>query len=101
MGLQSAISDDGKVVTIKVNGRFDFNAHQAFRDSYRNFNDPAVQYVIDLKDTEYMDSSALGMLMLLHRHVGERKNAIRIINAKPGIRRVLEIARFDKKFEIG
>jgi len=57
MTLQSTVSPDGKTVTIRIQGRFDFNLHKEFRDAYSGEAAGASHYVIDFKDTEYMDSS--------------------------------------------
>ena len=46
---------------LRVEGRFDFSAHQQFREAYMNEPAGDVQFVVDVRDTETMDSSALGM----------------------------------------
>jgi anti-anti-sigma factor len=48
-----------------------------------------------------MDSSALGMLLLLREHVDGVRERVRIINCNTEIRKILEIANFDKLFDIG
>jgi ABC-type transporter Mla MlaB component len=58
-------SDDDRVVTITISGRFDFDLHQEFRQAFEHAEDEEASYVIDLAQAEYMDSSALGMLLLL------------------------------------
>ena len=64
MTVTSERSPDGRQVTLLVEGRFDFASHQAFRAAYQNH--PAdLDYVVDLRGTHYLDSSALGMLLLL------------------------------------
>jgi anti-anti-sigma factor len=56
--------------------------------------------VVDLKDTEYMDSSALGMLLLLKECSVNNASKIKIVHARPEIRAILDIASFDKLFSI-
>jgi hypothetical protein len=34
MGVQFNVDDSGKELTIKIDGRFDFSAHQEFRNAY-------------------------------------------------------------------
>ncbi|MEC9085422.1 MAG: STAS domain-containing protein, partial [Pseudomonadota bacterium] len=65
MPIETRRSDDGKTLTICVEGRFDFSTHQSFRDAYEHSEPTVSHYVIDLSDTTYLDSSALGMLLLL------------------------------------
>jgi len=57
MPLQAISSDDGKTLTLVVEGRFDFGMYDDFRAAYANAN--ATQYVIDLARAEYLDSPAL------------------------------------------
>jgi len=63
MSIQASMSTDSQVLTISVNGRFDFSAHQDFRNAYERGGLTPRQYVVDLQDTDYIDSSALGMLL--------------------------------------
>ncbi|MDH5545977.1 MAG: STAS domain-containing protein [Gammaproteobacteria bacterium] len=91
--------ENGGSVNIVVTGRFDFNDHSNFRESYRNFA-PSARYNIDMSGTEYMDSSALGMLLLLREHAGGDSASITISGCKPEIHKILSIANFQKLFEI-
>lgn len=100
MNISSLISENGSCITIRVMGRFDFNLVQEFRDAYRELDKPAAEYVIDLRDTDYMDSSALGMLLHLRKFAGGENARIRIINAREGIRKIFSITCFDKKFSV-
>jgi anti-anti-sigma factor len=98
------VKADGKELVIAIDGRFDFAAHQQFRDAYeRVFPKPAL-YVIDLAKANYLDSSALGMLLLLRDHAGEKPGdvepRVKIINASPDVRKILAISNFDKLFNI-
>lgn len=70
MSVESVVSPDGKKLTIVIKGRFDFSSHQLFRDAYERFYKAPDTYIVDLKDTTYLDSSALGMLLLLRDHAG-------------------------------
>lgn len=100
MALKSTISSDGSVVTLKISGRFDFNLHQAFRKAYEEYGSGVKRYVIDLKETEYMDSSALGMLLLLRDHAGGDGANISLLNGKSELKKILAIANFNKLFNV-
>ncbi|MEQ6341962.1 MAG: STAS domain-containing protein [Gammaproteobacteria bacterium] len=100
MALTAQKSADGDTVTMSVVGRFDFNIHSDFRQAYEKAGDGIKKYVIDMKGTEYMDSSALGMLLLLRDHAGGEASDIRIINSSKEIKKILEIANFNKLFNI-
>ncbi len=100
MTLQRTVSPDGKTVTIRIQGRFDFNLHKEFRDAYGGEAADASHYVIDFKDTEYMDSSALGMLLLLREHAGGIPERVRLVNVNPELRKILEISNFHHLFKM-
>jgi len=92
-------SEDKNEVTIDVQGTFDHLSHQDFRAAYRS-EDQGVSYVINLHKTEYMNSSALGMLLLLREHAGGDKANISINGCRENVLKTLVIAQFDKLFTI-
>ena len=100
MSVESEVSLDGKKLTIVVKGRFDFGSHQTFRESYERFYKVPELYVVDLKDTTYMDSSALGMLLLLRDHAGGDNADVQVVNSNSDVRKILAISNFDKLFDI-
>ncbi len=100
MSVESDVSPDGKKLTIAIKGRFDFGSHQMFRDAYERFYKVPDLYVVDLKETTYMDSSALGMLLLLRDHAGGEAAEVQVINSNSDVRKILAISNFDKLFDI-
>ncbi|CRM43355.1 anti-anti-sigma factor [Pseudomonas sp. 2822-15] len=100
MSVESEVSLDGTKLTIKVRGRFDFGNHQTFREAYERFYKVPEIYVVDLKDATYMDSSALGMLLLLRDHAGGDNAEVQVINSNSDVRKILAISNFDKLFDI-
>jgi len=100
MSINMMVSDDGSKVTIAVAGKFDFQLYDEFRASYADTAGSGVQYVIDLSDTEFLDSSALGMLLLLREHAGGESSNIEISQASPEVRKILDVANFGKLFKL-
>lgn len=100
MSVESEVSLEGTKLTIAIKGRFDFGSHQAFREAYERFYKVPELYVVDLKETTYLDSSALGMLLLLRDHAGGDDADIRVINSNSDVRKILGISNFDKLFDI-
>lgn len=90
----------GKTLTIDVGGKFDFSKVEDFRNAYADLDESAKHVAVDLTRTEYMDSSALGMLLNMQKALVERKLTFSIDNARPQVAKILKISRFDKKFEI-
>ncbi|ATB66885.1 STAS domain-containing protein [Pseudomonas mosselii] len=100
MAVETDFSQDGKKLTIKVKGRFDFGKHREFRNAYEHQCPRPDSVVVDLKEATYLDSSALGMLLLLRDHVGGDGSDIRVVHASPDVRKILAISNFEKLFDI-
>ena len=83
------------VPSIKVLGRFDFTVNREFREMCKSL-ETAQSCVVDMEGTTYLDSSALGMLLLLKEQV----SSVRITGANPQVRKVLDIANFGGLFEV-
>ena len=94
MGLSITVSSTGDQVIIAVTGEFDFGLYDKFRASYAETAGIGVTYLVDLAGTEYLDSSALGMLLLLREHAGGEASDIEISHASPEVRRILDVANF-------
>ncbi len=100
MSISSTISENGEIVTISVAGKFDFQLYDEFRSAYINSKGVGIKHVVDLAGTDYLDSSALGMLLLLREHAGGEGSRIEIINSSADVRKILDVANFGKLFEI-
>ncbi|WP_404339017.1 STAS domain-containing protein [Pseudoalteromonas mariniglutinosa] len=100
MSLIHNTSADGATLTIRIKGKFDFNLVQSFRNAYGDLDANVTQVVVDLRETDYMDSSALGMLLNMKKTLSDSIKTIQISNCQPQLRKILQISRFDKKFDI-
>ena len=98
--ITSELSPDGRQLTIGVQGRFDFRVYDVFRSTYAESSSSIDSYVVNLENAEYMDSSALGMLLLLREHAGGDSSNIQLRSPSTEVRNVLNIANFDKLFMI-
>jgi len=100
MSLSSTTYDAGSGIRITVTGRFDFSCHQEFRAAYGK-NDPLKShYTIDLSGADYIDSSALGMLLVLRERSGGDNSNIRIIGFNQSVGEILRIAGFGHLFQM-
>ena len=100
MAITANSSADGQELTIYVEGRFDFGAHQEFRDAYERIDSTPRRYVVDLKNTTYLDSSALGMLLMLRDKMGGASKEVALTGVRGNVKQVLDIANFGKLFQI-
>lgn len=101
MSVSQEVSSDGKEVHINVAGRFDYKVSQEFRDTYRQVpGQEGVSYYVNLSDADYMDSSALGMLLLLREHAKCRGGAVFIERPSTQVSDILKVANFEQLFTI-
>jgi anti-anti-sigma factor len=100
MSVTAERSEDGQQLTIKIRGRFDFAAHQGFRSAYEE-SAGISRFIVDLQNASYLDSSALGMLLLLRDHAGGERADVRLINCNDDVIKILAISNFNKLFKIG
>lgn len=100
MTVTATMSADGEELLIAVQGRFDFSVHQDFRRAYEEAPGMPQRYCVDLARTTYLDSSALGMLLLLRDHAGGDAANISIANSNEEIHKVLTISNFDQLFKL-
>lgn len=101
MSIQSNVSSDGKILTIKIDGRFDATSLDDFRRSYEDVDADAVaQYEVDLSETIHLDSSALGMLLVLRDFAGGDQAEIAIKNCSPEVKKIFAISSFTQLFDI-
>lgn len=100
MTVTSALSDDNSQLTIAIEGRFDFSSQLAFRAAYEPLRVKPQTVVVNMAGTNHLDSSALGMLLLLREHVGGEKACVTIVNCSPDIKKTFSAANFDQLFAI-
>ncbi|MCP1500428.1 anti-anti-sigma factor [Pseudomonas migulae] len=100
MSVVTEVSQDGQKLTISVKGRFDFAKHQEFRESYENLQPKPESFEVNLKDATYLDSSALGMLLLLRDHAGGENAEITLSHANADVRKILAISNFEQIFDV-
>ena len=88
--------------TLSLPERFDHTFHKAFTDSYTKILAQVTGQTItlDFGKVIYLDSAALGMMVLLHKRAKEKGCSLEIANAKGTALDVLKIANFDKLITI-
>ncbi len=98
MTITTEKDDSGKQLTIAIEGMFDFNLMHKFKASYGDVQG-IESYILDFSGVDYMDSSALGMLLNMRKVVDDSSRIV-IKDAQPAVGKILAMSRFDKKFEI-
>lgn len=98
MRVESRVADG--ILIVKVTGRFDFSVHNELRSVMNQIGAGIRKIEVDLSATDYLDSSALGMLLLLRDKVSGDRSAVSIKGADKEVKKILEIANFDKLFNL-
>jgi len=82
--------------------RFDFGYHKQFTDQYQSIldTDGVTHIALDFTRVSYLDSSALGMMVLFQKKAKGKNIVVRIRGAKDSAREILQIANFDRLFDI-
>lgn len=90
------------VARISMMGRFDFQVHREFKDAYTPLVENAAvrEIEVEMSKVDYLDSSALGMLMLLNERAKGSNKSVSLLNTSGVVSQVLEVANFSKIFVI-
>ncbi len=93
---------EGGIAHLSLDGRFDFHSHRDFRSAYESVLARAEvrDVIVDFTRVDYLDSSALGMLLLLREKAEANGKRVRLAGLAGSVKQVLEIANFGKLFSI-
>lgn len=97
----NVVAEEGNAV-IRLKGRFDFSTHRDFRAAIeQSLQEPYTRKIrVDLGGVDYLDSSALGMLLILRDKAQAANRPVELANAHKSVAQVLEIANFKSMFTI-
>ena len=91
------VADQIDTITIQITGRFDFRVIKEFQQLLAR---APRTWIVDLAAVEYVDSSALGMLLLLRERVGGDSMRVQLRGVRGQPRDVLLMAKFDRMFKL-
>jgi len=96
-----AIGQANNDLTVQVGQRLTFSDHEDFGDVLTRIEDSDVKHVvIDFAKTEFIDSSAMGMLLIAKDVANERGASITLRGANADIKRLFELGTFTEFFKI-
>ena len=89
------------IVNVEIGGDFTFSESSKFRQMLKQLEVKKVsRVVVDLSKTDFIDSSALGMLLLLKETADVMHAEVEISGAAGQVLQVLELSRFQDLFII-
>jgi anti-anti-sigma factor len=96
------LSTAGGSMVLRLAGRFDFTTRNEFmaRAGDAIAQAQASEIRIDMGAVEYIDSSALGMLLMMRDMVKKSGKSVSLVGARGIVRQVLDTAQFERLFTI-
>ncbi|MDZ7922669.1 MAG: STAS domain-containing protein [Marinagarivorans sp.] len=87
--------------TLRLPRRFDYSFHRQFSEMYTPAIDNSAfkELILDFSQVEYLDSSALGMMVLLQKKFSGNNRVIKIKGAHGATEEILKMANMQKIFE--
>lgn len=94
--------DESATVVLRPESRFDFSSFRSFRSAYETALEATAtkRIVIDMQAVQYIDSAALGILLVLRDRAAKQHCTVELHNLSGAPKEVLEIANFQKIFTI-
>ena len=87
------------VCDVTLSGKFTFNDHPVFRDLLDNISENEVQKVVlHMAGVEFVDSAALGMLLLALDETQKHQKQLVISGATGQVKKMFDMARFNALF---
>ena len=100
MGVNTNFNASTNQYTITVGEDFSFSSYADFRSASEGLPAAATSVSIDLQKATSIDSSALGMLLLMRENMEHQIPKIKITNVQPAVLEVLKLASLNTLFEI-
>ena len=100
MPLSANFSDGDTKLVLKVHGDFDVATMREFSEYTKKDLSKITSFVIDLDGLRAINSSALGMLLLLRTRAGGDSADISIIHANDNVKQMMNMANFGQLFKI-
>jgi anti-sigma B factor antagonist len=99
MDIQVESRDDRRIVRIKGRVTFEFCADlQSRLDAVAQ--ESAREVVVDFKDVPFIDSSGIGEVLRLFKHMREKDGEVVLINPNRKLRDLFTMYRFDRFMKI-
>ena len=86
----------GDNMILHLDGRFDFGSRKTFKESVDGVSVEGSPIVLDLEKVTFVDSSALGLLVICHQNLKNKKVPFYLVNPQTYVKQVLDLANIGK-----
>jgi anti-sigma B factor antagonist len=95
------VTKEGDVTVVEVTGQLIVGNRQELKDDVlKLLEDGGRKFLIDFRDTAYIDSSGLGVLVSLSKKIREKGGEMRLSNLNEDLRTLFELTKLDTLFII-
>ena len=92
---------DAEVAVVELIGEADVYTSYLAKEAMLKLLEAGSRHlIVDLTGADYLDSTALGLLVGMLKRARERAGSVRLVNPKPQVRKVFEITRLDQVFPV-
>ncbi len=99
--MEYSTTKDANHINVMLSGRFTFEDHNKFRTIMDMVRESGCRnLLLDFKNLSYVDSAAVGMLLLLKDVADECSMNITLANANAQVGKILEISNLGQLFAI-
>ena len=81
---------------LHLDGRFDFGSRKTFKEAIEQESEAGGPVVLDLEKVTFVDSSALGLLVICHQNLKNKKVPFYLVNPQTYVKQVLDLANIGK-----
>jgi len=85
---------------LHLDGRFDFGVRKIFKEAVDGVSAEGSSVVLDLEKVTFVDSSALGLLVICHQNLKNKNVSFFLVNPQTYVKQVLELANIGKMIPI-
>ena len=99
--MEIRLSEEDGIAVVRLCGRFDELAAREAEQVFHDLLDRAVHRVlVDLSGVDYVSSSALRVLLLLHRGLTRLGGVMKVCALTPFVAEVLETSNLSRVFDV-
>jgi len=98
--IYSQLNDAAETCTISLPIEFTHKHRADFLDSFQSHGDAVRKWIVDFTRVEFIDSSALGLLLILKEHEKKSGQSIVLMALQEKVLDALRMANFQSIFKI-
>ncbi|MEQ8675530.1 MAG: STAS domain-containing protein [Aggregatilineales bacterium] len=98
--METSITLQQGICIVNLSGRFDSFHVNTVRSTLAETRDQSVHVIVNLGVVNFMDSSAVAVLVNEMKHTRQHGGDVRLCELQPTVKVIFELTRLDKAFKI-